>query len=152
MISGPLNAPTLPSPDIGAHIYIYILWSGKSLTLFLLSFDSSLFQDLVCPSSRKGGVLSRCNRFAEERHFDIHPSLRFFLLFILRSLSLSLSPGNHVIPSVIYCLGCCSPVFFSRIPRTLTHGYKESKGGGGNLFSLSLSNAIFESSNSSRRR
>lgn len=107
--------------------------------MFLLSFDSSLFQDLVCPSSRKGGVLSRCNRFAEERHFDIHPSLRFFLLFILRSLSLSLSPGNHVIPSVIYCLGCCSPVFFSRIPRTLTHGYKESKGGGGNLSSLSLS-------------
>lgn len=145
MISGPL--PRLNAPTLQPDRPILALANSRFVPPRPFFPSHPLPQPrFVCPSSRKGNeeyyrlvIGGATFRYPPRNRcdFSLLPSID---VSEREAPSLSLS---RVIPPVIYCLASVS---FSRIPRTLTHGYKESKGGGGDLF-FSLSNAIFESSN-----
>ena len=95
MISGPLNAPTLPSPDIGAHIYIYIYIYSDLAKVLLCSFFPSTH-----PSSKTWFVPPRGKEgyyrvVIGSRRSDISISILrydfFFFFLFYEALSLSLS-------------------------------------------------------------
>lgn len=139
MISGPL--PRLNAPTLQPDRPILALANSRFVPPRPFFPSHPLPQPrFVCPSSRKGN--EEYYRLVIEGATFRYPPRNRCDFSLLPSIDVSerKAPSlSRVIPPVIYCLASVS---FSRIPRTLTHGYKESKGGGGDLF-FSLSRTQF---------